>query len=448
MPHGADVKLVEEPGDYRPLLIPAILEPDESNGNTRHYTLIMDEGQTEFREGSQTATLGYNGSYLGPTFVLKRGENIKVTLSNLMESETTVHWHGLLVPSAADGGPHQVINPGAEQDVSFSVKQEAATLWYHPHPTGKTAEQVYKGLAGFMLIKDNNELSAGLPADYGVDDVPLVVQDRSFTRDMQFDYPGTYNPNGTLGDTLLVNGTIHAAFDVTTELLRLRLLNGSNARIYLFNLSNGRPFLQIASDGGLLNEPVSMQSLQLTPGERAEILISLKGMKPGEHLDLMDGEVGVLRLNVAGNLKQNGSIPAKLNQLPAAPDNGSVDRRFVLYSMGGIASINGAMYDMHRIDERGNTDQYEVWEIHNIPDMMGGMVHNFHLHGIQFRILTRDGALPPAHERGWKDTVAVEPGENVRFIVSFGEPGLFMYHCHILEHEDNGMMGQVEITAQ
>ena len=129
MMHGADVKLVQQQGDYRPLRIPAILEPDETIGNARHYTLIMDEGQTEFREGAQTATLGYNGSYLGPTLVLRKGEEIKVTLRNQMEEETTVHWHGVLVPSNADGGPHQVVNPGAERDVKFNVKQEAATLW-------------------------------------------------------------------------------------------------------------------------------------------------------------------------------------------------------------------------------------------------------------------------------------------------------------------------------
>ncbi|MHC1787763.1 MAG: multicopper oxidase family protein [Christensenellales bacterium] len=448
MMHSAEVKLVQEQGNYRPLRIPAILEPDETKGSARLYTLTMDEGQTEFREGSQTATLGYNGSYLGPTLVLNKGEDIKVTLRNQMDEETTVHWHGFLVPSSADGGPHQVVEPGAEREVAFSVKQEAATLWYHPHTMGKTAGQVYGGLAGFILIKDDSDLSKALPAAYGVDDVPLVVQDRSFTGDMQFDYPGSYNPDGTLGDTLLVNGTIHAAFEVTSEWLRLRLLNGSNARIYDFHLNDGRSFLQIASDGGLLNEPVAMQSMRLTPGERAEILLSLKGMKPGEYLDLMSGETSVLRLNVAGNLTQNGSVPLKLNQLTAAADNGKVDRRFVLFGMGEMVSINGDVFDMNRVDERGMTNQDEVWEVYNRPDMMGGMVHSFHLHGTQFRILTRDGALPPLNEQGWKDTVALDAGERVRLLVRFDEPGLFMYHCHILEHEDNGMMGQIEVIAQ
>ena len=448
MMHSADVKLVQQQGDYRPLRIPAILEPDETNGSARHYTLIMYEGQTEFREGSQTATLGYNGSFLGLTLVMKKGEDIRVTLRNQMEEETTVHWHGALVPSNADGGPHQVVNPGAEREVAFSVKQEAATLWYHPHTMEKTGKQVYGGLAGIIFIKDDNELSRDLPAEYGVDDVPLVVQDRSFTCDMQFDYPGSYTPDGTLGDTLLSNGTIHAAFDVTTELLRLRLLNGSNARIYNFQLSDGRSFLQIASDGGLLNEPVTLQSLRLTPGERAEIMVSLKGMNPGEYLDLTSGDTSVLRLNVTGNLKPNGNIPATLNQLAAAADNGMVDRRFVLFGMGAMVSINGDVYDMNRVDERGVTNQDEVWEIYNRPDMMGGMAHSFHLHGTQFRVLSRDGILPPLNERGWKDTAALDSGERVRILVSFDEPGFFMYHCHILEHEDNGMMGQIEITAK
>ena len=228
----------------------------------------------------------------------------------------------------------------------------------------------------------------------------------------------------------------------------MRLLNGSNARIYDFRFSDGRSFLQIASDGGLLNEPADLQSLRLTPGERAEILISLKGMDEGEYVDLTSGDTRVLRLNVKGNLKQNGSTPATLNQLAAPVDNGSVDRRFVLFGMGPMVSINGDVYDMHRVDERGVVNQDEVWEIYNRPDMMGGMVHSFHLHGTQFRVLTRDGILPPINERGWKDTVALDSGERVRILVRFDEPGVFMYHCHILEHEDNGMMGQIEITTK
>jgi blue copper oxidase len=198
----------------------------------------------------------------------------------------------------------------------------------------------------------------------------------------------------------------------------------------------------------LLNEPVAIQSIRLTPGERAEIMVSLKGMNSGEYLDLISEDTTVLRLNVAGDLKPNGSMPVTLNQLATAVDNGTVDRRFVLFGMGAMVSINGDVFDMNRVDERGITDQDEVWEIYNRPDMMGGMVHSFHLHGTQFRILTRDGALPPLNERGWKDTVALDSGERVRFLVRFDEPGLFMYHCHILEHEDNGMMGQIEIKAK
>ena len=446
--HGSDIQLVQQEGEYKALSIPPILEPDTADGNARHYTLTMQQGQTQFRQGTATQTLGYNGSFLGPTIVLKKGEDSKVRLQNAMEEETTVHWHGLIVPSEADGGPHQVIKPGADREVAFSVKQEAATLWYHPHLMERTGIQVYEGLAGLLLVEDDSKLGRDLPAQYGVDDVPLVVQDRSFTAGMQFDYYGTYNPDGMLGDTLLVNGTIHAAFDVTTQLLRLRLLNGSNARVYDFRLSDGSPFLQIASDGGLLNEPVALQSLRLTPGERAEILLSFKGMQPGGHLDLMSGDTNVLRLNVAGELAQNGSIPATLNSLAAAIDSGGVDRRFVLSGMGMMVSINGDIYDMNRIDEYGFTQTDEVWEVYNRPDMMGGMVHSFHLHGTQFRVLTRDGAAPPLNERGWKDTVAMDAGERVRLLVRFSEPGLFMYHCHILEHEDNGMMGQIEVKAK
>ncbi|HSK68438.1 MAG TPA: multicopper oxidase domain-containing protein, partial [Candidatus Limnocylindria bacterium] len=252
---------------------------------------------------------------------------------------------------------------------------------------------------------------------------------------------------GTYGNVILANGTPNAEFTATTRLVRLRLLHGSNARTYDFTLGDGRSFLQVGTDGGLLDAPYETDPVTLTPGERADIVVSLDGMAAGASVDLLGSGARVLRLAAAGTLLDNGQVAEVLNRLPATPDPGGTDRRFDLSGMGMMFMINGQAYDPHRVDERGVTGRDEVWEIRNLRDMMGGMVHNFHLHGTQFRVLTRNVAAPAPGERGWKDTVALMPGEAVRILVRFEDEGLFMYHCHILEHEDLGMMGQIEVTA-
>ncbi len=277
---------------------------------------------------------------------------------------------------------------------------------------------------------------------------PVAVQDRFFAPDGRMDYQDAYNPDGTSGNVILANGTPGAELRVTTRLVRLRLLNGSNARTYDFTLSDGRTFLQVGTDGGLMDTPFETGAVSLTPGERAEIIVSLDGMPEGAWVNLLGSGARVLRLTSAGALADNGSVGETLNSLPAVRDPGGADRRFTLSGMGMMFMINGNAYDPHRVDERGVTGWEEVWEIVNIQDMMGGMVHNFHVHGTQFRVLTRDGAPPAPSEQGWKDTVALSPGETVRILVRFDDEGLFMYHCHILEHEDLGMMGQIEVAAR
>nr|WP_240544430.1 multicopper oxidase domain-containing protein [Exiguobacterium algae] len=432
----------DEPEQALP--IPNRLKADRVTDGAVYYTLEANEGTHQFfRSGKPSETLGYNGDLLGPMIELPTGKTVYIDTVNRLKEETSFHWHGLVVPGEMDGGPHQRVASGEQARVKIDVNQDPGTLWFHPHPMGATAEQVYKGLAGLLYVTDPKTEGA-LPHEYGVDDIPLIVQDRLFTKDGQLDYDAQMNVDGTVGDTLLANGAINTTFDVTTETLRVRLVNGSNARKFSFSLSNGQSFTQIATDGGLLDEPVQLDTLTLTPGERAELLLDFSDQQTGDTVAIEANGVAFTTFNI-GDLTQQ---PVNLRSKTPAEDQPSVkaDRQLTLFGMGHMVSIDGKTYDPDRIDISVKQGSTEVWEIYNRKDMMGGMTHPFHIHGVQFRILSRDGQPPADNERGWKDTVAVEPGEKVKIEMTFTEPGLFMYHCHILEHEENGMMGQLLVN--
>lgn len=426
------------------LILPPLLEGVSTPDGSIAYTITAQEGITSFKEGEATQTYGYNGSFLGPVIRIREGQQVSFQTENELDKPTSFHWHGLKVPSNVDGGPHNPIPLGGMAELTFKVKQEAATLWFHPHPEGEAGEQVYQGLAGLIYIEDENSDALPLPKQYGVNDFPLIVQDRLFDQDNQFPYSTAYTPDGAYGDTLMVNGTINPFIDVKNEKIRLRLLNGSNARNYEFRLSNGTTFHQIASDGGFLNAPLPMKSLQLVPSERAEIIVDLGNYTAGESLQLLEADVPVLALNVVAETTQAvPSMPTTLNALTRGDNTAPPDKVMTFSGMGFMVAIDGKQFDMERIDLRATAGTKEVWEIYNAPDMMGGMIHPFHLHGVQFKVLDRDGEAPPENEWGWKDTIALYPGESVLIEVDFPETGIFMYHCHILEHEDSGMMGQI-----
>ncbi|VEF47590.1 multicopper oxidase type 3 [Bacillus freudenreichii] len=255
--------------------------------------------------------------------------------------------------------------------------------------------------------------------------------------------------HGRHGDTPLVNGAFDPFLEVPKGKVRLRLLNGSNARIYQLKLSNNDDFWQIASDGGFLEKPVKMQQIVLGPAERAEIIVDFSSYKQGEKIYLSDQDFGLMSF-VVGNLsKETGEIPDKLTTIEKIhPSEATVYRTFAFQGMGNSVSINGKQLDMNRIDEEVQLGATEIWEITNTDRrMMGGMgmAHPFHAHGVQFQIVERNGNKPPENELGWKDTILVAPGEKIKTIATFKKDGLFMYHCHILEHEDAGMMGQFKV---
>ena len=449
-PPEADVDVTFE----QPLAIPPLADSRVEADGTRVFQLTADEGTTEFLDGIETATWGFNGSHLGPTLRAERGEQVAVEFSNDLDEATTVHWHGMHLPAAMDGGPHQMIEPGATWRPSWTIDQPAATLWYHPHPHGETEKHVYRGLAGMFLLDDGMDAAAGLPHDYGVDDIPVIVQDKRFSEEGELTLDDSGNEIGTLGGTVMANGTLGAVQDVTTERIRLRLLNGSTARTYSFGLDDGRSFQLVGTDGGLLPAPVEADHVRLSPGERAEIVVA---MEEGAEVMLRstppdlgavvaptafggDDAFDVLLLRAADELEPSAEIAPTLTDPlpPAESDRSDVTRSFVLEGR----TINGKTMDMDRIDEAVTVDTTEVWEVRS----RNPFPHNFHVHDVQFRVLSIDGEAPPPELAGRKDTVYLEPQRTYRLLLTFEDftdPRYpYMFHCHLLLHEDEGMMGQ------
>jgi FtsP/CotA-like multicopper oxidase with cupredoxin domain len=444
------------------LRIPPLARSHTDGQGRRVFDLTAQEGTTELRPGTRTDTWGFNGSYLGPTLRAERGEQVALRVTNDLEESTSVHWHGMHLPARMDGGPHQQVAPGDTWTPHWRVDQPASTLWYHPHPHGDTEQHVYRGLAGMFILDDpDSRVADRLPHEYGVDDIPVIVQDKDFDDDGELREGGSsLGGTGLLGDTLLVNGTYGPYLDVTTTRVRLRLLNASTARVYDFGFSDDREFAVIGSDGGLLPAAVRQDRITLSPGERAEVVVA---MRPGAQVDLRSyppdvgaGLLGrfaggsdafdVLQLRAADRLAPSPALPETLAPAPDldVDEDGlqEVDRRFELSGR----SINGTQMVMSRIDESVELGSTEVWEVHN----RDGMHHNFHVHDVQFQVLSVDGAAPPADYGGWKDTIYLRPSTTMLIAMRFSDYAdartPYMFHCHLLAHEDSGMMGQFAVV--
>ncbi len=468
----------------QPLAIPPVLAPVNGAGVDR-YDLTPSASSRDFLPGTKTETYGYNGmGYLGPTIRLTRGQAARIVLHNqlpaepfamgsmpgMVEGATSVHLHGLEVPDTADITPNgccSALAPGSSvTGAVFTPDQPSATLWYHPHPHMDTGRQVYMGLAGMMILDDPADAALNLPHAYGVDDLPVMVQDRRFKADGSFDYLSRpEDMEGQMGDHILVNGVESPFASVAATRIRLRLLNASNRRSYLFALSDGRAFQQIGTDGGLLPAPAAVTEVMVPAAGRAEIVVDFSG-DSGKTLYLVSRKfaeapsVGGEGDEAGASLKEgapfpilqfrvgapvpSASLPGHLATLPALdPQNATITRQFDL-ERGADDTINGKLFDMNRVDQTITHGATEIWSVTNYAT---DIAHPFHVHGIQFRVLNRtSGPLPP-NDQGWKDTVRVAPGETVRLLMHFDkQEGLYMFHCHILEHEDMGMMGQYQVT--
>ncbi len=456
------------------------LDNGKRQGNQVTFNLTMQRGKMSFFPGVATSTLGINSPYLGPVLRAKRGDTVSLNVQNRIGEESTLHWHGFTLPAVADGGPHQRIASGKTWNATFQIRQPASTLWYHSHQYHGTGEQVYKGMAGLFYIDDENTSRQSLPTTYGVDDLPVVIQDRAFQRNGEFRYLGMMpeRMQGMHGDTLLINGVVTPTLKAQKTLIRLRLLNGSNARIYNLAFHDHRPFYVIAGDCGLLASPVRMNRIRLAPGERAEVLVDLSDRSPvilktlkgaiqttgmmGMMMNRMnnDREFAIMQIDPRQAESSSYRIPGVLlHPAPLSVTNAVVTRpmKMNMAMMGGMGmmgggsrhdgfTINGRSFDRQRIDfsvKRGST---EIWEVSN----SSMLPHPFHVHNVQFQVLDRNGRPPYAHERGLKDTILVNPDEVVRILVPFryyaDSQNPYMYHCHNLEHEDQGMMGQFTVV--
>lgn len=428
------------------LPIPTLIDPSSSDANSSEYFIKVQEGTTNFVGNKQTPTMGYNGNFLGPVIKVTRGEEVRMHITNELQEVTSVHWHGLELEGARDGGPHQVISTGSSWEPFFTIDQPASTLWFHPHVIGSTATQVYYGLAGIIIIEDENSMSLNLPDEYGINDIPLIIQDRSFNQDGSFAYYDNMM-DGAFGDFILVNGAINPYLDVKQIKIRFRIINGANSRNFDLRLSDHDKFYQIASDGGLLEKPIISESLFISPGERSEIIIDFSKYNEGEKVELLSDSELVMTFNIGGEKDDETIIPEVLSTIEKLDVNQVTGSKIIeLDGMGHMVTLNGRKFDINRIDDNVSLGDTEIWEIFtNRSMMMGSPGHPFHIHGTQFQVLSRNGFEPEENEKGWKDTIYVRAGETVRIIVKFKYKGIFMYHCHILEHEEAGMMGQLEV---
>lgn len=452
--------------------------PDTLSGTV--FNLSAQAGVKQFIGSNSTPTFGYNGNFLGPTLLIDKGDSITLNVTNDLAQPTTVHWHGFHVAPHNDGGPHQVIAPGTTWSPSFTMRNEAATFWYHPHGEGKTEMQVSKGLAGMIIVRDSIEASYTLPRTYGIDDFPLIVQSKAFDVLYQFSI-------ATHEDSInMVNGTIDPYLQVPRQVVRLRLLNASADRTYNFGLSDNSGFYIIASDGGLLSQPYSTNRVRLSTGERAEILVDLSAYAVGQQLylksfasELPRGIIGadsvgtssivisegyyanplngadfnVLRLDIsAPTATPVTTIPAAFApKVPLQASDAWITRKVNFspdIAMGGTQSyvdgpfmMNETPFHMDSINVITYLDSTEIWELTNNTMV----AHPFHIHDIEFFVLEIDGSTPPPEYQGLKDVILVEPDDTVRFITkftTFSDPVVpYMYHCHLLHHEDDGMMG-------
>ncbi len=483
---------------FRFLPMPELWDTRKLNGA---ILLTAQEGTSEIIPGVNVPTLGYSSSALGPTIRIQSGDTLNVKVTNALDGDTNVHWHGLLIPSESDGGPYNLIKPGQNWEPSFHVTQRASTAWYHPHPHGDAGRQVYLGLAGMIYVDDALSLASSLPARYGVDDLPIILQDRFFNDDGDLLYDNSPDGfrHGVRGNTITVNGIYGPVAEVPKGLVRLRLLNAANARNFRLSFDDGRLMHVIASDIGFLSAPAPTSMLTIAPGERYEILVDFAD---GTSTALIayrdhDGRPSALLtdtlnqvFSVAGDILRPVmrfdpvespsavayQLPVKLSDVenPAA-DSGIRHRSFLMDTMvlhnqhiydqahqqasptsqaGGTQTevapktalelglemgINGRTFDPTRIDVEVRLGSKEIWDLRSTE-----MAHPFHIQGASFRILSLDGVPPPAYQSGPKDTVLIN--ESAQILVSFDQPTSpgkpFLFHCHILEHEDAGMIGQ------
>lgn len=467
-----------------PLPIPPVLEPVRTDDTTDYYELTQQEGTAEILPGLETSVWGYNGIFPGPTIEAQRGRPVVIRQRNELPVPVSTHLHGGMTPPESDGYPTDLILPidggslstyhehasgpawsfhRGSKEYTYPNEQRGTTLWYHDHRMDFTGPQVYKGLAGFYIIRDEIEDDLSLPDDEK--DVPLMITDRTFKEDGSLFYPSldpslTGQPgvlptfsNGMRGDTILVNGAPWPSMEVSNTRYRFRLLNASNARIYDLALDpsppDGRSFVQVGSDGGLLEASLAHETIRISPAERFDVIVDFSHYPVGTQVTMKnmrgDGRTAdILRFEIVREERDESTIPATLAPPQEFPDPEAAvaTRRFQFLAgiLGGMSTINMQTFDPARIDARPRLDSTELWEFSADP------THPIHMHLVHYKVISRDGGPPGPYDAGWKDTVFV-PSGTVRVVAKFaGYRGKYVFHCHNLEHEDRMMMANFEVV--
>ncbi|MCW3126774.1 MAG: type sorting protein [Bacteroidetes bacterium] len=459
---------------YNPLWI-----PDTLSGST--FNLTAQDTFRQMLTGNQTITAAYNGDWWGPTMIWYKGQTVHMNVTNKLQDTTTVHWHGMHLPAVMDGGPHQLIPPNTVWSPYWTIENNAATYWYHPHLHMEAEKQITEGLGGLIIVRDSIESALALPRTYGIDDIPLILTDRSFSANQMTVVP--------YGDSMVTNGVLHAQCTLPAQVVRFRMLDAAIERSYNIGLSDGSTFYVITSDGGLLNAPVPLTRFLISPGERVEILVDLTG-KTGS-LDLkaynstLSNFVGggenfgggpfanalgkkdfpILHINIgAQTALPITTIPSTLTtNTYLSASSASVTRDLTMSDSTGVSGIlgpnafiiNHQIFQLNKIDYHVPVDSTEIWQITSSSVFS----HPFHIHDVEFNVLSINGATPPAEQQGWKDVILVpnkpqgptSSNQVVRFIARFSDFSdtihPFMFHCHIALHEDEGMMGQFVVTG-
>jgi len=469
--------------------------PDTLSGT--NFNLVIKDTFAQYKTGNQTITGAVNNNnFWGPTLIMNYGAAVQMVVQNKLNDSTTIHWHGMHLPPMMDGGPHQIVPPGTTWQPYWTVKNQAATLWYHPHLHEKTQAHVTKGVGGFIIIRDAAEAALPLPRKYGIDDIPLAITSRRFLSSNQF----AMSLSDNYGDYVMVNGILNPQVSLPKQVVRLRILNGEIQRGYNLGFSDNRTFYVIANDDGLLNAPVAVTRLALHTGERVEILVDLttsivgtpidlkaynsttelQALTPGQSIFGWPGNEGnptnptgnngplnggllnntdfnILRINVSATTTATTpitTIPTALINNTYWTDANVTNTKTITITggQGGTAfSLNNQFFSLNVTNQTVNLNAVEKWTIVN-NNIFG---HAFHLHDVPFKIVSRSGGnigtTIRSYEQGWKDVVYIPIGGTVSFIAKFDDfsdaTWPYMYHCHALTHEDEGMMGSFKVTS-
>ncbi len=446
------------------------------------FNLNIHESTKQLVTGNPTITGSINNeTFWGPTLFINKDDLVHMNVTNNLNESTTLHWHGMHLPAVMDGGPHQVIPAGTLWQPYWTVMNQAATLWYHPHLHTTTHAQMTKGIGGFIIVKDAAESALALPRTYGVDDIVLALTSRSYnTTSNTFVSPPT--SARVYGDYMLSNGTPNAQYTLPKQYVRMRILNAEIERGYNLGFSDNRTFYVIGNDGGLLGAPVAVTRLPIHVGERYEIMVNLSTDVVGSSIDLKaynsgqsqsfpGGEPGtggvfgsllnnttfnVLHINIgATTTTPITSVPTALitNTYWTATD-ATVNRTLSITNgtPGGTPfNFDSTSYDETVINKTVNLNAIEKWSVANTNPAVFG--HSFHIHDVEFKIVSRNTGTAAAYESGWKDTFFISKGETVSFVAKFDDfadsdvTHPYMYHCHFGGHEDGGMMGQFIVTG-